>query len=371
MKIAFDAKRAVQNNTGLGNYSRFVIEALSESHPNDEFVLFAPKKRENPLLDNISKQKNISFFYPEGVSRKFSALWRSFWINRDLKKQKIDIFHGLSAEIPFGIRKTGVKTVVTIHDLIFLHFPQYYKLIDRWIYRLKFGYACRNADVVIAVSECTKRDIIHFFGIPEEKIKVVYQGCNPDFGKPISEKILAETAHKYGISANYLLYTGSIEPRKNLMLVVRALKNLHEEIHLVAVGRKTDYQRIVEQYAENEGLTNRIHILNSVPTADLPAIFRQASVFCYPSFYEGFGIPIIEALSSGIPVIAATGSCLEEAGGADSIYVNPADDKELAEAVMKILENSELRHKMTLSGKEYVKRFEAEKIAEALYSVIT
>jgi glycosyltransferase involved in cell wall biosynthesis len=114
---------------------------------------------------------------------------------------------------------------------------------------------------------------------------------------------------------------------------------------------------------------SRIHILNSVPTADLPAIFRQASVFCYPSFYEGFGIPIIEALSSGIPVIAATGSCLEEAGGADSIYVNPTDDKELAAAVMKILENPEMHEKMAQSGKEYVKRFEPKALSAEIHKI--
>ncbi|MDR1121991.1 MAG: glycosyltransferase family 1 protein, partial [Dysgonamonadaceae bacterium] len=147
MKIGFDAKRAMQNHTGLGNYSRYVIEILSKYYPRDAYVLFCPKKKENRRLDAILTRENISFVFPSGFFGKLlSALWRIWWVKNDIKREKIHIFHGLSNELPLGIRHSGVQSVVSIHDLIFLRYPQYYKPIDRFIYRLKFRYACRKAD---------------------------------------------------------------------------------------------------------------------------------------------------------------------------------------------------------------------------------
>jgi glycosyltransferase involved in cell wall biosynthesis len=368
MKIGFDAKRAVQNNTGLGNYSRYIIEILSEYFPDNQYILFAPRKKENVRLKTILSRTNISFVFPRGISRTFSSLWRIFGIKKDIRKSNIDVYHGLSNELPIGIKKTGVKSVVTIHDLIFLRYPKYYKPVDRMIYRFKFKLACRNADKIIAVSECTKRDIVSFFHIPEEKITVIYQGCHPGFRKKISVEKKSEIAEKYCLPARYILSVGSVEARKNLLLAVKALKNLPEDIHLVAAGKSTPYQSEVEQYAEKSGLKSRLHILNNVSFEDLPVLYQSADVFVYPSFFEGFGIPVIEALTSEIPVIAATGSCLEEAGGPGSIYVNPNDAAGLSKHIMEILNNRDLATNMVETGKEYVKRFSEKIIASKIIS---
>jgi glycosyltransferase involved in cell wall biosynthesis len=369
MNIGFDAKRAVRNNTGLGNYSRYVIEVLSKYYPDNRYALFAPDLKQNSRLSTILSRSNISFVTPRGISRRFSSLWRMSGIKRDILTSNISVYHGLSNELPIGINRTGVKSVVTIHDLIFLRYPEYYKPIDRAIYRLKFGLACRNADTVIAVSECTKRDIVSFFRIPEEKITVIYQGCHPAYGADVPEIRKTTVAGRYGLPSRFLLNVGSIESRKNLLLAVKSLKNIPEDIHLVAVGRSTPYQREVEMYAARSGLSPRLHLLNEVSFEDLPVIYRLASVFVYPSFFEGFGIPVIEALSSGVPVIAATGSCLEEAGGPDSIYVNPNDDTELSKRIMSVLNSRELSNSMIESGKEYVKRFSEKTIASEIMNV--
>jgi glycosyltransferase involved in cell wall biosynthesis len=369
MKIGFDAKRAVCNNTGLGNYSRYVIEILSKYFPYDGYVLFAPERKENSRLKTILSRINISFVFPHGISRRFSSLWRISGIKKDIWKSNVVIYHGLSNELPIGIKRTGVKSVVTIHDLIFLRYPEYYKPIDRAIYRFKFGLACRNADKIIAVSECTKRDIVSFFGISAEKIRVVYQGCHPAYGADVPEERKRAVVEKYGLPPRFLLNVGSIESRKNLLLAVKALKNVPDDIHLVAVGKSTSYQREVEMYAEKSGLSPRLHLLNDVTFEDLPVIYRLASVFVYPSFFEGFGIPVIEALSSGVPVIAATGSCLEEAGGPGSIYVNPNDDTELSKRIIEILNDAELSKTMVETGMEYVKRFSEETIASEIMKV--
>jgi glycosyltransferase involved in cell wall biosynthesis len=369
MTIGFDAKRVVQNNTGLGNYSRYIIEIVSEYYPDNDYLLFAPRKKENNRLKTILSRANISFVFPAGISKSLSSLWRMSGIKKDLKKNRVDIFHGLSNELPVGIEHTGIQSVVTVHDLIFLRYPHYYKWVDRSIYRWKFKRACKKADKIIAISECTKRDIISFFSIPEEKIEVIYQGCHPQFAEIVSRKKKQQIMEKYHLPSRFLLYIGSIESRKNLLLVVKALEKLPEDIHLVAIGKSTPYQEIVETYARKSGLQMRLHIKNDFPFEDLPSIYQLASVFIYPSFFEGFGIPVIEALMSRAPVIAATGSCLEEAGGQGSIYVNPNDDVELADRISEVLNNEILAEKMAGQGVEYVKRFDAQNIAAGIMKI--
>lgn len=369
MKIGFDAKRAVQNNTGLGNYSRYVIEILSKYFPDNRYLLFAPKKKENPRLKVILSSKNLSFVYPSGVSKLFPSLWRVIGVVNDINKEKISIYHGLSNELPQRIKSAHSKSVVTIHDLIFLRYPEYYKPIDRTIYQYKFKRACQKADKIIAISESTKRDIISFFKIPEDKIEVIYQGCHPNFSIPSSEEKKQEIINKYNLPTRFLLSVGSIERRKNVKLIVKALKHLPESVHLVAVGKSTSYQQEVEEFAEKANLKSRLHIKNNVTFADLPVFYQLSVAFIYPSFFEGFGIPIIEALSSGTPVIAARGSCLEEAGGPASLYTDPKNDIELANHINEVLHNPKLAQDMIENGYEYVKRFSDEQIASDIMKV--
>jgi glycosyltransferase involved in cell wall biosynthesis len=369
MRIGFDAKRAVQNNTGLGSYSRFVIEALSEYYPDNTYFLFAPRQKVNDRLKTLISRTNVAFIFPSGISRLLSSLWRIFGSKKNINKNCVEIFHGLSNELPVNIHSTGIKMIVTVHDLIFIRYPQYYRWIDRNIYRWKFRRACLKADVIIAVSECTKRDIISFFRIAEEKIKVVYQDCRPDFKWQIPEEKRMQTAEKHQLPKRFILYVGSIEQRKNLLLAVKALSQIPEEIHLVAIGKSTPYQSEIVKYAHEMGLESRLHIKNDFPFEDLPAVYQLSSVFVYPSFFEGFGIPVIEALSCGVPVIAATGSCLEEAGGPDSIYVDPLDDAELAAKIREVLENKALTKKMVKQGLEYMKRFDSRRIAGEIMDI--
>jgi glycosyltransferase involved in cell wall biosynthesis len=369
MNIGFDAKRAIQNNTGLGNYSRYIIEILSQYYTENNYILFAPKRKDNSRLSTILSRTNIAFVFPRGIAGIFSSFWRMLGIKKDIRKNNLAVYHGLSNELPIGIKQTGVKSIVTVHDLIFLRYPEYYKPIDRMIYRFKFKLACRKADKIIAVSECTKRDIVSLFRIPEEKIAVVYQGCHPHFRIKVPEEKRKAIAGKYRLPSRFLLNVGSIEARKNLLLAVKALEGISDDIHLVAVGKSTPYQLEVEKYAEKSGMQSRLHILNTISFEDLPALYQSAALFIYPSFFEGFGIPVIEALSSEIPVIAATGSCLEEAGGPASLYIDPNNDRELSEQITKVLTDNALAKQMVDAGKEYVKRFSEKTIASEIISI--
>jgi glycosyltransferase involved in cell wall biosynthesis len=365
IKIGFDGKRAANNLTGLGNYSRSLIEQLANLFPNNIYNVYTPKVKSGRQIDNFFKNKNVHLKLPQSEK----ILWRSFGIVKDLMQDNIDIYHGLSHEIPFNIQKTNIKSVVTMHDLIFLRFPQYYKFIDRFLYRLKSKYACKNADKIIAISQKTKDDIVEFYNIDANKIDVIYQSCDDSFKIPLEKSRLEEIKSKYNLPEKYLLNVGTIESRKNLKLIVKVLKNINPEYKLIAIGKKTPYYKEVLEEIEKQNLSSRILFLKDIPFADLPGIYQMAKVFVYPSFYEGFGIPIIEALYSGVPVIAATGSCLEEAGGPNSLYVNPNDDKALADAINSVLSNNDLQNEMKIKGIEFVQKFNTAIVSQQLINV--
>lgn len=382
MNIGFDAKRAAQNRTGLGNYSRFVIRILSEKFAGNQYHLYTPKPHRMPYLQEIPTLKHLFLhFPPRGIWSRIRSLWRVWGITKDIQKDGIQIFHGLSNELPLNIgtpeqRKMkagdkGCKYIVTLHDLIFIHTPQYYHWIDRQIYNFKFRRACRCADRVIAVSEYTKQEIMHYYHTPESKIDVVYQGCDPVFSQEIEEGKLQEVKARYQLPDKFVLYVGSIEERKNLMLVAKAMAELNRRaaIHVVAVGRRTAYVDQIQDFLKAQGIDYLFHFYHQVPYADLPSFYKWASTFAYPSRIEGFGIPLLEAISSGVPAIGCTGSCLEEAGGPDSIYVNPDDAKGMADAILRTCTDEPLRQHMISEGKKYALNFSDEKLSHDLMKV--
>lgn len=366
MRIGYDGKRAVRNFTGLGNYSRYVVQSLSAFAPENEYWLYAPSRRENgPLAAVVAGSGGaVSLHYPSSrLWRWLGALWRVAGVCGALERDGIRLFHGLSNELPLTVRRVrGMRSVVTVHDLIFRRLPHCYPLADRLIYDFKCRFACRRADRIIAVSECTKRDIMHYYGIPAEKISVVYQGCNPLYARRAGEGKLGEVRRRYRLPGRYILSVGTIEKRKNALAAARALKSLSAELHLVLAGRPTAYVRTLKKFIAEAGLRERVHFLHGVPQEDLPAVYQCAETFVYPSFYEGFGIPVLEALSSGVPVVAATGSCLEEAGGRHSLYADPHDEKGLAEAIAFTLKPS-VRAAMIEEGLKWARKFSQERTA--------
>ena len=363
LKIGFDAKRIVRNGTGLGSYGRTLVNDLAQ-YPL-RLNLYAPDKGRDDLRTQIVERDNIAFVYP--TSRHFKSYWRSRGIVADLKRDGIQLFHGLSGELPFGIRKSGIKSVVTIHDLIFLRHPEFYNPIDVQIYKWKFRQTIKEADYIIAISECTKRDILEYGGnlVSEDKITLIYQSCSPRFNTSQNYK----TSNLNSKLGRYVLSVGSIEPRKNTMLALKALHHLPDDISLVLVGRHTAYTDKLIQYARANGLEHRLHILHGVPDAHLPAIYADAECFVYPSVYEGFGIPIIEAISCGLPVVACTGSCLEEAGGPDSLYVAPNDAIGMANAIRRSLKGADDREERIQRSMDYIRRFSGTDVAGQVVDV--
>lgn len=356
MRIGYDAKRFFQNFSGLGNYSRDLIRIMQSHYPSNEYLLYTPKR---PALASP-----LDIRYPRRglLNRSFPSFWRSKGIVSDLKEDHVDVFHGLSGEIPIGIHRSHIKSVVSIHDLIFLRYPHLYKAIDRQIYIRKFRYAAEHADIVVAISQQTKQDIMHYFGVAEDRIQVIYQGCHPAFKIEKTYQEKAVIRQKYNLPQDFILNVGSIEPRKNAFQIVKAVEKL--DIPLVIIGRHTDYAGQIKQYATDRGIAHRILFTKVTDMEDLSAIYQLAQIFVYPSSYEGFGIPIIEALYSGTPVITTAGGVFPEAAGPSSCYIDPNNVEKITHSIEHVLSSRGRQQEMGEKGLQYVQRFNDDILAK-------
>ncbi len=362
MKIGFDAKRAFNNHRGLGNYSRELIRVLCTLSPRNEYYLFTPAIDETI---QFNCPPNASIRLPKtGTARINRVAWRTFDIAKEIDELQLDIYHGLSHELPYGIEKTKVGKVLTMHDMTFLKHPEWFPFFDRMMYKKKYLDSIKKADRIIAVSEQTRRDLLELTDTDPGKVEVVYQGCNPAFREPVSSALTKNLQAKYHLPDTFLLNVAAMEPRKNQLSILKAVREGHIDCPVVIAGKKTEYMKELEFFVARKGMEDRVLFLPDFPLADLPTLYHCATLFVFPSFYEGFGIPVIEALESEVPVIAATGSCLEESGGPDSLYVNPNDPSELAECIKRLLNDSEARHTMAVKGKAYVQQFSDESINE-------
>lgn len=362
--IGMDAKRIVRNGTGLGNYGRTLVNSLSALDAFD-LRLYAPDDGMTRLRSQIVGRPNVAFCYPRHARTAIGkAWWRTRGMVSQLVRDGVQLYHGLSGELPVGISHTGIRTVVTIHDLIFLRHPEYYNKVDVKLYTKKFQKTLREADRIVAISECTRRDISELGEVSLDKIDVIYQSCALRFTEEPEAKKMWEVRDHYQLPDRYVLNVGSIEERKNVLLPIRALHHLPDDVSLVIVGRQTPYSDMVHEYVLEHRMQSRVQMLHDVPDDDLPALYRMADCFVYPSRYEGFGIPIIEAISQGLPVVACTGSCLEEAGGPDNLYVNPDDDEAMAHAISQVLYGAPGRQQRIERSRQYIRRFENNDAAQ-------
>ena len=327
MIVGVDAKRIVRNGTGLGSYGRTLVNDLLRCGDSTlDLRLYAPDEGNEELRGQMIE--GAQFCYPAGKSGAIrKAWWRTKGIVKDLKRDGVSVYHGLSGELPIGLRKAGIHGVVTIHDLIFLRHPEYYNWIDTKIYEWKFRQTLCEAERIIAISERTKQDIIELGGAEyADRISVIYQSFAPRFSTVVTAERKAKVRERYRLPARYVLNVGTIERRKNLLLATEALDLLPKDIHLVAVGKQTPY---VQELPKDE----RIHLLSGVPDEDL------------------------------LPVVACTGSCLEEAGGPNCRYVGPDDVTGMAEALKMSLRGARDREERIAKSREYIKRFEGRDVA--------
>jgi Glycosyltransferase len=284
-------------------------------------------------------------------------------------KNEIDIYHGLSNEIP-RIKNKNIPYVVTIHDLIFKRYPRNYRTLDRKIYNTKYKYAVNKSDLTIAISEQTKRDIIEFYKIKSDRIKVIYQTCHQNFRIKHNKIQLNQIKEKFNLPNDFLLNVGTIETRKNLISLINAMNIMKIDIPLVVIGKKTPYLNFIKVQIKKLNFdASKIIFLENISINELPQIYKLSSLFVYPSIFEGFGIPILESLYCGTPVISSKGSCFSEAGGKNSKYINPENREEFAFQIMECLTNSSLRKKMSEEGLKYAQNFNPKKISKKIMNV--
>lgn len=367
INVAFDAKRFFQNATGLGNYSRTLLLNLNKY----QFFLFKLFLFSSISSDNspaLNEQHSFTIVKPRWYRLFF---WRIFGVPKDCKKHLIDIYHGLSNELPVEmVKNPKVKWVVTIHDIAFLYYKMDYSLFDRFIHFQKIKYSCQKADVVIAVSEYTKIDICKNFNLPPEKVEVVYQTVQKNFLKRYTNVEFQKVVSLYHIPNRYYLSVGSITARKNLLAALKAWKGLPSEYQwpFLIVGKPNrKYFKIIKEELNlfNEIYSDKI-IFKNVTNEHLPIIYQNAEIFIYPSFFEGFGIPVLEALYSGVPVITSKTTSLPEVGGPGAYLVDPASFEEIKAGILFFMQNREQRELAAKKGLEHIKKFDAQVVTDKL-----
>jgi glycosyltransferase involved in cell wall biosynthesis len=253
-----------------------------------------------------------------------------------------------------------------MHDLIFLRYPEFYKKIDRKMYRSIYLSSCRRATGIIAISNQTKADLIHFFGIEPSKIEVLYQSCDSRFYNTVTEGLKYSVRLKFNLPEKFILCVGTIEKRKNQLAILKALVREKLDITVVIAGRPTDYIYQLNQFINESCIRKKVIFLHNINTDELQAIYQMAEVMVYPSFFEGFGLPVLEAQASGCPVITSNISSLPEAGGEGALFVNPEDISEIGLSLSNILHNESIRNGLIRKGVTNSGLFKEQVVAERL-----
>jgi glycosyltransferase involved in cell wall biosynthesis len=377
MKIGLEAKRVFENTTGLGNATRGIVQSLVQYYPQHSYHLFAPKQT---ALFNLSN--NCVLHTPKKILYKtLPSLWRSSGVVQDIVANAIDVYIGLAGELPKGLHYAKCKKVVFVHDIIFERYPQQYNRIDVKIYRAKTKYACNIADVILVNSTQTKLDLIAYYKIPASKIEVVYLDCNANFYVQLSVLQLQLVQQKYQLPQKYFLSVGSIIERKGLLTICKAYTQLPANFPaLVVIGNGNNaYASQVKQFIQQHQLQQRIVFLNEQPIAqdanfknstDLPAIYQGAVGQLYPSVFEGFGLPILEAMASGVPVITSNVSCMPEVGGDAALYINPTDATSIADAMQRVYTDANVAQQLKQAGLQQAQLFTSKKLADRIADFI-
>ncbi|MBL6988458.1 MAG: glycosyltransferase family 4 protein [Bacteriovoracaceae bacterium] len=372
MKIGFDGKRVYHNFRGIGNYSRTLVENLVEIYPENEYFLFSPPFSSTRALNWQKKYKMVQTVLPQNVlSKIFPSVWRSLFLTSVISQQDLDIYHGVSHELPPGIFKSKVKTVVTIHDLLFMRNPEFFPWIDRQVYKKKFKFSCEVADCVVAITNQTRDDLIELLNVPEEKIRVVYQSCNPIFYQQLKEQENQAVLNKYGLKKDYILHVGAYVKNKNAINIIKAFAQTASEHQkdLILVGKGDSYKKTLVATANQLKVGRRVKFIENPLNEELPAIYQSAILFVFPSFSEGFGIPIVEAMCSKVPVITTGGKCFQEAGGETSVYIDPHNVEEIAKNMLDLLVDENKRKLMIDNGFSYVQQFNYLKTTKMMMNI--
>ena len=362
MILAFDAKRLFNNFTGLGNYARTLLKNLQHFYPENKYHLFTPK---------IIKNKETAYFLDNPAfiihtPERFNPLWRTYGMSEQINVLKPDIFHGLSHEIPFGIDKNVVK-MVTFHDLIYEKYPEQFNWLDLKMYKWKYRMSAKRADHIIAISKSTKDDLVALYDIPAEKISVVYQSCNEVFQIDDVQDFTSDSVLKK--LSPYYLYVGSIIERKGLLQTVIAYAGLpqtYRKPFIIVGGGDKGYIKKVKDLIKYYQLESDFHFISGIPNQELVTLYDHCYALLYPSVYEGFGIPIIECLFRGKPVITSDISSMPEAAGSGALLINPFSPESISKAMIHLHDEKSYKNLASQGWKHVVSHFSSDITAQEM-----
>ena len=357
LRVVLDAGPAVHQNAGLARYTERLTSALWQNcrHEIDLTLFYNSHSghKPPPSLANIPARTLRLPQYPWRMGALACQLLRAPFVERRLPDA--GVYHATEHLLPWMAR----PAVLTVHDLIFEHFPQHHTLKSRIFLRLSMPLFVRRADAIIAVSQHTKRDLVDMYGTPTRKIHVVDEGVDERF-RPADEEEIRRVREDHSIRRPYLLMVGTLEPRKNHALAFQALARLKTEgwPHcLVVVGRRGWLFESVEQQVEPLQLTGDVIFAGRVPDADLPALYSGADCSLMPSLYEGFGFPVLEAMACGAPVVCSKASSLPDVAGAAARFIEPMTGEGMAAAVRQVLSDANLADEMRQAGLRQAARF--------------
>ncbi len=362
MRVGFDITAIPKAKSGVGFYVLNLLKALADVDKDDVFYVFS--KKEDASLPDLAAE-NFRTIQCSTDNRLLRLWWEQAVLPRHMAANKLDVFHSPHYTIPLKCR---IPTVTTFHDMTFFSHPEVHERSKVVFFQRMIKLAADRASAIIAVSESTKNDAVKFLGLQEDRIDVVYEGVDVDFYRPLDETDGLEPVRaKYGLEKDFILFVGTLEPRKNITGVIEAFSRVvggvKKEYNLVVAGTKGwNYQSVFE-LVQRLNIEREVVFTGYVPEEELPLLLNAASVFVYPSFYEGFGIPPLEAMACGTPVVTSNISSLPEVVGDAGILVDPNDPDAIADAIQRILSDDGLRRELAAKGVARAKLFSWQKAA--------
>jgi glycosyltransferase involved in cell wall biosynthesis len=362
MKIAIDVHSLGTQSGGNETYCRQLLRGLAQSPGTNQYELFYT----NPSALSLEGSGGGAFHFtpiPKNPIVRICAV-----LPRLLAQTKPDVFHAQYVLPPF----VKTKTVLAIHDLAHEHFPEFFHPVEAFRMKTLVRWSAKRASHIMTISEFSAADIARRFDLPRERITVAHLAASPDFYPRDKAQAQEYLARKYGLTFPFILYVGRIQARKNLPRLVEAYARLRKQgldVKLVMVGKR-DWQsgQLLEKIKEL-GLEDSVVFPGFVPFEDLPLFYNAAEVFVFPSFFEGFGLPVVESMASGVPTITSMGSSLEEVAGDGALLIDPHDTDSITDALGKVLGDSSLRQSLIIRGLKRSKEFTARNLAEKALAV--
>lgn len=374
-RIGIDITSAVSQGAGIGRYTRELVTALLEADTITSYSLFYAKRPSAlPVPNPIPRAANATYHEAPLSERWLHRLW--YRLNVPLTVQRftgtVDLFHSPDFVLPpVG---NNIPTLLTVHDLSYLHFPETFTpALVAYLNKL-VPTSVDRATHVLADSKATKRDLIAYYSVPADKVTVLYSGVSALFVPERSEKRLRAVREKYALGQQpYVLSVSTLQPRKNYQLLIRAFKAVAEQRahNLVIAGGKGWLHEEITAEITRQDLEDRVLLIGFVDDIDLPALYSGASLFAYPSLYEGFGLPLLEAMACGVPVLNSNASSLPEVVGEATLQLEPHEEQAWSETMLSLLDDSTKRASMVAAGFMQARQFTWDRAAQELKAIYT